>query len=425
MPATDYWLDDLVDENHISSLADARAFVADPKKLASVVERYSDWAQPLEPLPSHAGETIVAGSVLDLSGELDCTHPECLMRRVDELFTHVWHYFDTVVVTGATSRDLSENYDADPESLQEYLLAHIETLLYMRKIGARDQLVFREKPHWCLKHLPKVAERLGVERFNDLREEFVDRSLTVGLLAREPYFDGARWNCVVKQPWDGNMQLLGLNLPQDASREEIARAAAQANFHSITDLLAGDVMRADVYGAPLAVHNSLHNDWVPQPRSVSSDVALSLELPILRDASPQDIALIRKEEAASFAAFRTALRKAINERVEAAGESSDPSTIAKQIDQDLIAPAVNDIERSLEVARRTMLRKSATRIGLATVGVTAGLLTGFPLMIASGLGLVISATSLPPLDAYIEKKQEIELRDMYFLWKAQRRLPRT
>lgn len=154
-------------------------------------------------------------------------------------------------------------------------------------------------------------------------------------------------------------------------------------------------------------------------------MALSLELPFLQNASPQDIALIRKEEAVAFDAFRIALRKAIKERVDVAGDDADPAVMAKEIGEDIIAPAINDIERSLDTARRTMLRKSATRVGLATVGVTAGLLTGFPLMIASGLGLVVSATSLPPFDAYIEKKQEIELRDMYFLWKAQGRLPRA
>ena len=48
-----------------------------------------------------------------------------------------------------------------------------------------------------------------------------------------------------------------------------------------------------------------------------------------------------------------------------------------------------------------------------------------PAVVAGGLGLASGTSLLPLVDSYVDQKQEIEMHDMYFLWQAHERLPRT
>jgi hypothetical protein len=421
----DYWLEELVYDYDIRTLDDAIRLLDSDSKLIEISERYTGFSKPLDPLPESAGARVIAGTVLDLSGDLDCGTARCIKGRVDNLYGHVWHYFDDVVVTGASSKDLDKMAKAAPDFARRSILNSLDVFLYLQETGARDLMLFRERPRWCIHDLPAAAEGLGIDHLDEMRTEYVATALPQASFYKEPEWTGKFYLCQLLR-LDGVARVRVWE-PEGTSQEVLLRAALEVEFHEIADHFASDVLRSRAYSAPLAVHNDLHGNWLQGNAVVSeSQVALSLDLPVLRHISPKEIALVRKEEGAAFEAFRIALRRAIRERVAAASSGDTNESIAREIAQDVLAPAVLDIERGLQAAQRTMARKSSSRVAVGMVGAAAGLLTGFPEIVTGALGLSGFTASLVPVkDEYDKAKAEIEIKDMYFLWKAGKRAPQV
>lgn len=416
---SDYWLDQLVTMQGARTTAELASLLEDDRALLDALEPF-DIADPiLLPLDSGLGETIVAGSALDLSGALDCGHPDCITTRVDELFGRVWHYFDRVVVTGARRSGAFQLAQEKPDIIRQHLLRHAEVLFYLRRIGASEMLSFREGPHWCVHQLPEVADRLGLHQYDELRTRFLGSFDPLGSLRRDPTWTGDAWECLVKRPW-GGVFVTRVRLPETASIREIAEVALEQEFHDIADSFAGDVLKANTYNAPLAVANSMHGNWLNGDAAIrAGNVALAIQLPYLTNVYPGDISYFRTSDAASFEAFRSALRTAIKERLAVGDDAAkSPEEIAQEIVQDVITPSLVQIGKDLDAARRIAAKKTAARVALTATAVTAGMLVGVPALVASGLGVIGGASALPPLDAYIDKTSEIEMRDMYFLWAA-------
>lgn len=427
----DYWLDDVLTQYEIGDLDRAGRVLGSDRTVYEIAERFKNASPPLEPLDPMDGERVVAGTVLDLSGHLDCGNPKCITDRVDTLFGHVWHYFDDVVVTGLSSEKLDVRAEYSVDNLRGAMLTHIEVLLYLEQTGARDLLTFREKPHWCVHTLPQAAEGLGLRGLEEMREEFVAATVPKTEFTRRPRWDGDNGfhEVMITRPWGGAMPLR-VEAPQDESESALLRAAVEAEFHEIADTFAGDVLRSRAYKAPLAVHNDMHGNWLQGNTALDeSQVALALSLPVLVNVPPKDIVAIRKEEGAAFEAFKLALRTVIRERIAAAVDGDTNQAIAKEVSQDVLMPAVVEIERGLRGAQRVLARKSASRAAFAMVGAAAGLLTGLPEIVTGTLGLGgigLGAKSMVPLlDEYHDTKRELEAKDMYFLWKAEQRMPRT
>src|SRR5271169_3499911 len=92
------WLYDWMDANGVRSTSQAIRLLAQPKarELLSTLATEADGTP--RGLAASDGISLVAARGLDLSGELDCEHLECLQREVETLFRRVWHYFDYIVV---------------------------------------------------------------------------------------------------------------------------------------------------------------------------------------------------------------------------------------------------------------------------------------------------------------------------------------
>jgi len=422
--SNDYWLSQLVDDMGIRSLEDARRALADSSALGRTIASYLETVDPFAPLPPSNSETIVAGVSLDLSGDLDCAHPDCIMDRVDDLFGKVWHYFDRVVVTGAPIEHLATYAERGIDEARAFLLTHIETLLYLRNIGGEDMLVFRGKEHWCTEHLPEAADKLNLSVMNRKRQGIVDAIVSADLGLEDLFYDGEAWRGWLRLP-DGGVPFR-LDLPGDASPHQVLREAATLEYHRMADQLAGDVLRADSYKAPLAVMNEEHRKWLMAASGgvpTEVDVALSLRLPVMENASPREILDLRRDEGDSFIAFQRALRSAIRERVDLAKAGDTGPGIAREVVNDIITPALAEIDRGLKTAARSMRRKSATRIVFTTTAVTAGLLTGLPGAVAAGVGALFGATALQPVEKFYDAREKLEMKDMYFLWHAGKRTP--
>jgi hypothetical protein len=115
--------------------------------------------------------------------------------------------------------------------------------------------------------------------------------------------------------------------------------------------------------------------------------------------------------------FRYSLRTAIKERLRES-DATDPKEIAQEIRRDVIDPALNKIERTLNGARSALLRKGAVSVGVGMLATTCGLLTANPLLIGTGFGTAM--TTIAHVNKYIEEARDVSLSDMYFLWRAQK-----
>jgi hypothetical protein len=96
--------------------------------------------------------------------------------------------------------------------------------------------------------------------------------------------------------------------------------------------------------------------------------------------------------------------------------------VSAEIVDDVINPSLNDIQQRLGAAQETLIKKSAVSIGVGVISTTVGLITGMPLLFPAGV-----AWSLLPGQhymKYIEEKRDIELSDMYFLWRQERNAAR-
>lgn len=181
--------------------------------------------------------------------------------------------------------------------------------------------------------------------------------------------------------------------------------------------LIGDIDLSRNWRAPLGSSMRFHERLLGDRRHdlTEPDIALHLDLPILKGVDLETLIKVREAEGASFEAFRNSLRLAIRERLRTAS-SIDAGAIALEIESDVIAPALADIERKLVAARKVLVKKAVTGVGIGAATTTCGLLTGNPLLVTTGVGAAM--TSLAAANKYFEEQRDIALSDMYFVWRA-------
>lgn len=172
-----YWLFNWLDAHRIDSASAAERALTTPSLLEDLHEM-ALLAKTGLPSKVQSENSILAGRGLDLTAKLNCPASSCRQRQVNELFRKAWQYFDWIVVDDAVSHQLTEHWDnivVHPERL----IPEIETLLYLRNIGAEDIVEFRQKPNVCVEYWREIASEAGLEAYLEIGESFVPR------LARE------------------------------------------------------------------------------------------------------------------------------------------------------------------------------------------------------------------------------------------------
>jgi hypothetical protein len=121
-----------------------------------------------------------------------------------------------------------------------------------------------------------------------------------------------------------------------------------------------------------------------------------------------------EDEKPQLERFRAALRSAIRDKIEFAGDRP-PDWIARQVERDYISPALADLDNRLSVSKKALSQKGTTAITVGSALLATGLITTMPLIVAAG----VTALASPMLDAkkFLDDKAGIETADMYFLWK--------
>jgi hypothetical protein len=166
-----YWVFDWLDRHRISTveavrllLSNSVAFDELKRAAATAVSQFG------KTVPQ--GESVLVGRGIDLSGQLDCFDPSWRKQQAQRLFNKVWHYFDKVVIEDSIAHELAL-HEGDKQ-IPNWLVAHLEVLIYLREIGAEPLLEFRLKPPPCQVHLAQHVKEASLSRVLKEKNQLVN-----------------------------------------------------------------------------------------------------------------------------------------------------------------------------------------------------------------------------------------------------------
>ena len=410
-----YWVYDWLDKSSATSTSDLRHLVGDDAALRKARDRAaSAMDAPHSPLPS---TSILAGAGLDLSGRSACGHLECRLGQVDELFRRAWLYFDQIVVSDEVSPQLVHMPDDPNESWRAKLLDNLQIAFHLREIGAESIVGFQSKSHrgYCPVHAPEALSTVGLDDLGTYIDEYIgvlepDVALLHTPTRSRPYI-------TYTHPRMGEIIHHAKVKREDIGGDPRSFAARDLAMSHISTLVA-DLTVATELRVPLGTVDGIHKELMAKhgARTSPAEVALELNLPVLENADIGAILKIREQEADAFEIFRARLRVAIEERLKLSPDDG-AAVLAERIKQDVILPELYSIRRRLKKAQSSLAKKSGLGIGVGTLVTSCGLLTGLLPLAVVGVGLVAGAGVVPG-QQYLDKKGEVELSDMFFLWHA-------
>jgi hypothetical protein len=363
--------------------------------------------------------TLVAGRGLDLSGDLDCRAWKCRQKQVDQVFRRMWHYFDRVVIVGAHQTELPPDLETEDNFFAaDAVASDLRLMMYLVEIGAADIVELRHKAPPCTVHVAEHANEAGIP---DALTAVDDLTPTLAAEAdmdynrhddhfhyalTHPLFEHTIWGVAFpKNP----------RITADAKiRDAIARSAVERHLA----YLSSDVAAARQLGCPLGSTIRLHQHMLGAPVALADPVPAALyqlELPVLDNIDVATLLELRASEQEHFDRFRDSLRTAVRSRIEAAPDA-DTHTIAREVQEDVIEPALNDIRLRLKTAEAALNRKRKLPTAVGALLTGCGVLSGQPLLVAAGL-----STCAPLFSAaarFEDDRREVELSEMYFLWRA-------
>jgi hypothetical protein len=418
--ANKFWLYQWIDQHSVTSQSAARKILGRDQAVEQLRELAASQANPQLSVVGDGG-TLLAGRGIDLSGDLDCCHHVCQQKQVDALFRRVWHYFDQVAVVGPSAIEFADSRLGN-DAIADRILEHVDTLLYLRRIGAEELLLFTEKAPACSVHYVDHAREAGVadiiERAQSWKVRLVAEGTIEGLERHEDH-----WHYAFSHPDLEHFSYGQAWVEHEPTIDDIAEAVLAVYVAH----LVSDVATASELDLPLGASVRLHEDvlsgtQLPQ-RDAEATAAFQLELPFIDDVPISDLIRIRQDEYPYFDRFRRSLSEALTAALDRSTDDTEPRDLAREIENDVIAPALMDIERRLRSAERTLTRKALTTGGVAGAVTTVGLLLGMPLIVGGGVASAV--TTIPALHKYLDDRGAIELSDMYFLWHAQREALRS
>lgn len=421
-----YWLLDWIENQEIATLDQAEAVLAKDRRLRGLA-KYAKSAQSEAFGPQVSANAIIGGRGLDLSGETADVNGAGLIKEFEQLFRKVWHYFDDVIVEGFAARRFllmrrHKNYDL----ARTRAIAHIELVLHLRSIGAIDYLKFYQKPSSCLDHGDSdLLEEAGLSRIIDDADSIASELMKgrFDFVNHESHFHYGFTHPLVGEKvgeyWhDNDYHFLSDDLI-NISKRRAKRIIVDDLFRSFAAIMAADTWAARSLSVPLAISLPLGHAISSRHESIDpAQVAMEIGLPILQGVRVRDLIKLRVDEGEAFERFRSALKIALKERTANATMASSVISVSQEVLDDVITPALSDIQQRLDVARRTLARKSTANMAVGTTVILAGLLAGVPMVLPAGiaLGLGVAGTHY---SKFLDDKGSIELSDMYFLWKLQ------
>jgi len=416
-----YWVFDWLDRHRASTLDSVKLLLLNPVAVQELRQGAAAAIKQFGRKTHSKNESVLVGRGIDLSGQLDCFAPDWRRQQAHRLFNKVWHYFDKIVIEDAVAHELAHH--AAEKELPKWLVSHLEVLLYLREIGAEPLLDFKLKPPPCQVHLSQHVKEASLSAILDAEDEVArsvaqraeivlkKRAKVVSYQVNFDEFEHTQW---------GELPLAEIG---ELKKDEIGVLAVKQIFKEFVAFLASDVRAARMYNLPLGTAIPFHQRLLrtANPPTVA-DVVMNLQLPVIEGIAPDVLLRIRQDEHECFERFRTQLRVAIQERLQAK-DTKEPAKIANEIKQDIIQPELNAIRDRLSAAEKTVVKKSAVGIFMGALATTCGLLAvvvpAVALVggLAATLGLAGNAAT-----KYLDEKNDISLKNMYFAWRAEKHL---
>lgn len=420
-----YWQYRWIDEFDIHTMKDFSKVV----KKRRNIDRFAELSVEQAAFPLHERPTlpnsVVAGRRIDLSGGLGCVHFDCITPQIDALFGRIWHYFDSVTIDGHYPiPDLDSESARDAEMFYWGLEQRIKLLLHLRKIGAEPYLDFAPKPHsFCSEHYRKCAERFGISIMSDedVLNKVTNRLLRESRISIKRYPDS--WHYTLSHPRMDSVYgefSHSEEITERPSAEKVVAEVLGRHCNSVVmDLYTATTLKRPLIQTPDAFWISVPSNDADKVYSEKS-VALEIRLPVLRGVPARELIRMRQDEWSHFERFRDALRRAVNDQITQSGDKH-PQEIARSVVEDYVNPELARIESRLQAARKTLARKLGANVSLGGVATTIGALSAAPLIATTGIattGIGTIVASLTQIHKYFDEKSEIELSDLYFLWKV-------
>jgi len=416
----EYWLYSYLDANGVRTDRDARRLAGSKDFQRAIFEHalsldYTPTRQDLGP------HTVLAGHGIDLSLDEGCLHANCIRARVDDSLARSFHFFDSIAVVGPSAHSIAHLLDEYPEEesrdeeyITEKLTGYLIALLYLRSIGASQLVQFINKPPACRLHYKEHLTEAGLDHLRAGASEIIRTLADAGVLHMYEEH-GNHYDFDFEHPWLGGRQS-GYVLKQKGILRirDPKRVVAEMLFREFSADLVSDVKATRNMGVPVTFEVPLSAQLARQAADLPASAAIALSIPQLANIPAGTAIAIRRDEPESFNRFKAALRAAIQERID--GQERDPARIARQIESDYIAPALNDITQRL-IKARAVRRSKVEANAVAGIGMlVAGALFQLPLLLPAGLatwsGGVLHHTK------YVEEMRDIQLSDMYFLWQV-------
>jgi len=146
---------------------------------------------------------------------------------------------------------------------------------------------------------------------------------------------------------------------------------------------------------------------------------MHLELPALVGASVDELLELRTREPESFRRLQLALREALRLQAKASTVGSDAVSIAREIENDVIRPALTEIDRTLtrfeQERERKALRFLARTVVSVSIGLAASLIS--PLGMATAIA-VIGRDVVDTIGSWTDGRPGISTDAYFILWKA-------
>jgi len=142
------------------------------------------------------------------------------------------------------------------------------------------------------------------------------------------------------------------------------------------------------------------------------------DLPIISDAPTSTILKLREIEEDSFNRYRIALNRAVQEHYNA-----ETSVQIREIYDDIIYPAFQQLDERLHNLRNGMFKKTFSTIVVVGSAISAGVYTGIippnvpEILAAIGGTSVLTSSGINVMNNLTNKKSALRENDFYFLWK--------
>lgn len=384
--------------------------------------------------PSAAVTSIVAGKGIDLTGEF--SQPgEWLRREITDLFRHVWHYFDRIILPDQAVDPIfryTNNLRNSLEDLANELEPIVNAVNLLKASGGSEMLAFKYRALACCKEGEDSASTLDSDDTPTTLKKLTDAIVKDGKISwtfRRIEAGHPHVTYFIQHPWFGpsaigDLCLINKALPTASEIREyiVHRVVTRYWFALKTDILA-----ARKFDIPLGATIPFYRKLLTSDNKPSvSEVAFELDLPVASKCPVAELIRFRADERESFERFQTAVRLAITERLRNS-ESVTASAIAAEIKRDIIDPELRRIRDRLAASKRLAVQTTTSGMMLGTATAAVGLLSplqahpaGPSVAVAGAIGLGASALK-KSIEDHFASRRDAALSDMYFLWSASRR----